>query len=124
MLPRRIFPARFLPFLNKIAFAAPEKPFSASRLPPAMRPEDPHQGGSDVPEPGLELDARLRRIEQRVREQLAGLGPSAPEEALVRMSSGDVLMLVACVRELLRDREAMLEEIEALECAAAPPRRS
>ena len=89
-----------------------------------MTPEGPAEGRRDVPEPGLELDARLRRIEERVREQLAGLGPEAPEEALVRMSSGDVLMLVACVRELLRDREAMLEEIEALECAAATPQRS
>ena len=85
--------------------------------PPAV---DPH----DLPEPGAELDRRLRRIEQRVLEQLAGQGPEAPSDALVRVSSRDVLVLIACIRELLRDREALLEEIEALECASdRPPAR-
>jgi hypothetical protein len=34
----------------------------------------------------------------------------------------DVLLLIGCVRELLRDREALLEEIEALELTADRPR--
>ena len=64
----------------------------------------------------------LRRIEQRVREQLGG--PGAAADAPVRLSGGDVLMLLACVRELLRDREALLEDLEALEYASGPRRRS
>ncbi|MGZ6123828.1 MAG: hypothetical protein ACXWLR_02655 [Myxococcales bacterium] len=71
----------------------------------------------ELPEPGPELEARLAGIEQRVRESLASA--SSPG-VLVRMR--DALFLIACVRELLRDRDALLEEIDALECGAARPR--
>ena len=57
-------------------------------------------------EPGPELDALLRRIEERVRGREL-------------VSGEEVLALVACMRELLRDREALLEDIEALELGAA-----
>ncbi len=75
----------------------------------------------EVPEPGAELDARLTRIEQRVREQLGAFGEAEPADAVVRVSARDVLVLIACIRELLRDREALLEDIEALECSAGQP---
>jgi len=72
-----------------------------------------------VSETGAELEGRLRTLEQRVREQLAALDE---EEGAVRVEGAEVLHLIACVRELLRDREALLEEVEALECAAEPRR--
>jgi hypothetical protein len=73
----------------------------------------------DVPEPGAELDAELARIEQRVRDQLAAVGSAASSDAVVRLSGRDAALLIGCIRELLRDRDALLEEIEALECASA-----
>ena len=82
-----------------------------------LPPLDPR----DVPEPGAELDERLSRIEERVRAQFEGAAPGTPSDALVQVSSREVLLLIACIRELLRDREALLEEIEALECAAGWP---
>jgi hypothetical protein len=73
-----------------------------------------------LPEPGPDLEKSLTLLEQRVRAQLAE-GPPA-EGSLPPVSGRDVLLLIGCVRELLRDREALLEEIEALELTADRPR--
>jgi hypothetical protein len=72
-----------------------------------------------LPEPGPDLERSLMLLEQRVRAQLAE-GPPEGRDAssLPPVDGRDVLLLIGCVRELLRDREALLEEIEALECAA------
>ena len=56
-------------------------------------------------EPGPALEEMLRRVEERV-----GAGEPVAAEA--------VLALVACIRELIRDREALLEDVEALELSA------
>jgi hypothetical protein len=69
----------------------------------------------ELPEPGPELDARLSAIERRLRE---GTANASSPGALLPVR--DVLFLIACVRELLRDRDALLEEIDALECGADP----
>ncbi|MGZ6123997.1 MAG: hypothetical protein ACXWLR_03500 [Myxococcales bacterium] len=74
------------------------------------------------PEPGPDLDRRLALLEQQVRERMAGTSPAGAETTLV--SGREVLLLIACVRDLLRDRDALLEEIEALECGAGRPRAS
>jgi hypothetical protein len=83
------------------------------------RREPSHVDPGALPEPGPELDARIALIEQRVREQIASAGQPA---GAVAIDGSDVLLLIACVRELLRDREALLEEIDALECGAGRPR--
>jgi hypothetical protein len=77
-----------------------------------------------LPEPGPDLERSLTLLEQRVRAQLAegpraeGRDASSPPP----VGGRDVLLLIGCVRELLRDREALLEEIEALELTADRPR--
>jgi hypothetical protein len=87
-----------------------------------MAPREPTQPDSlAVPEPGPELDARIARIEQGVREQLAS-GEQAG--GAVQMELNDALLLIDCVRELLRDRDALLEEIDALEVGAGRPHAS
>jgi len=63
-------------------------------------------------EPGPELRKKLDELEQRLASR-----PGSP------VSAADVLLLVASIRQLLRDREALLEEIEALETAAGAPGR-
>jgi hypothetical protein len=73
-----------------------------------------------LPEPGPDLEKSLTLLEQRVRAQLAE-GPPG-EGSLPPVGGRDVLLLIGCVRELLRDREALLEEIEALELTADRPR--
>ncbi|HZR11086.1 MAG TPA: hypothetical protein VFA79_21025 [Myxococcales bacterium] len=87
-----------------------------------MARHEPTLPGSPVlPEPGPELDASIARIEQGIREQLAsGVQPGGA----VRMELNDALLLIGCVRELLRDRDALLEEIDALETGAGRPRAS
>ena len=68
---------------------------------------------AELPEPGPELEETLAGIERRLREcaaRASSPGPSVPLR--------DVAFLLACVRELLRDRDALLEEIDALECAS------
>ena len=74
-----------------------------------------------LPEPGPELDASIARIEQGIREQLASGGQAG---GAVRMELNDALLLIGCLRELLRDRDALLEEIDALESGAGRPRAS
>ena len=76
-------------------------------------------GGPSTPkgaptEPGPALDALLRRIERNARIEIDG-------REMPSVTAGEILALVACIRELLRDREALLEEIEALELALSPP---
>jgi hypothetical protein len=55
----------------------------------------------------------LRRVEGRARAQLAA-GDGGAEE---------ILALVSCIRELLRDRDALLEDLEALELTMSPSDR-
>ena len=88
--------------------------------------EPPALEAAELPEPGPDLEKRLSLLEQRVLAQLA-LAPSAADpdaSALPPVNGREILLLIRCVRELLRDREALLEEIEALECGAPPPRSS
>jgi hypothetical protein len=50
--------------------------------------------------------------------------PDSPASGAAPVTGPEVLLLLACIRELLRDREALLEEIEALEGGAGRPRAS
>ena len=94
-------------------------PSPATRLGMARR-EPTLPGFPALPEPGPELDASIARIEQGIREQVA----SGSQAGAVRMELSDALLLIGCVRELLRDRDALLEEIDALEGGAGRPRAS
>lgn len=86
-----------------------------------MAPRQSPLGGPEaLPEPGPALDARIAAIEQRALAEVAAA--RQPGGAWTTpINSRDILLLIRCVRELLRDRAALLEEIEALECAAGRP---
>jgi hypothetical protein len=88
------------------------------------RHKTPSAGPEPLPEPGPALDARIARIERRALAGLAGDRQPGGRPSPVPIQSRDVLLLIRCLRELLRDREALLEEIEALESGAGRPRSS
>ncbi|HTO96259.1 MAG TPA: hypothetical protein VMK66_04365 [Myxococcales bacterium] len=71
--------------------------------------EPPAPDAGELPEPGPDLERRLTLLEQRVAQPAEGPSP---------VGGRDVLLLIGYIRELLRDREALLEEIEVLELAA------
>ena len=67
-------------------------------------------------EPGPELEAKLKQIEAQVARHLSRGSPAdSGPPPLEPVSAHDVLLLVACIRGLVADRESLLQEIEVLE---------